>query len=65
MSQDSGRPQRVVGQTSHSAVLSNTEIEATLKKMWSIEMVIAKLQSKVWELKDFLIQNLVTLFKAW
>lgn len=59
-----GRPQKVIESqsvhASNSVVLSSPDIEAVLKKIASIEKVIAELHSEVGELKDFLIHNHIT-----
>ena len=56
-----GRPQKVLDSqpvpVSKSAVSSSPDIDAALKKIASIEKVIAELQSEVKELKDTLFSN--------
>jgi hypothetical protein len=56
-----GRPQKVLESlpvpVSKSVVSSSPDVEAVLKKIASIEKVVAELQSEVTELKDFLLNN--------
>lgn len=56
-----GRPQKIIEdkkpKSSNSVVSSFIDVDAALKKIATIEKVIAELQSEVRELKDSLIHN--------